>query len=47
MIGVILAGTLGVDNFHRMLIVIAGLLFLGGVVSFVGIRNPVHAPRVP
>ncbi len=40
MIGVILAGELAVDNFHRVIVVTAGLLILGGVVSFVGIRNP-------
>lgn len=40
MIGVILAGQLAVDNFHRVIMVTAGLLILGGIVSFVGIRNP-------
>ncbi len=40
MIGVILAGELAVDNFHRVIIVTAALLILGGIVSFVGIRNP-------
>lgn len=44
MIGVILAGELAVDNFHRSMIVTAALLILGGVVSFVGIRNPAKAP---
>ncbi|CAN5299231.1 MFS transporter [soil metagenome] len=39
MIGVIVAGTLDVGSFHRVLVVTAGLLILGGVVSFVGIRN--------
>ena len=40
MIGVILAGELAVDNFHRVIVVTAALLILGGVVSFIGIRNP-------
>jgi hypothetical protein len=40
MIGVILAGQLAVDNFHRVIVVTAALLILGGIVSFVGIRNP-------
>ena len=50
MIGVIIAGTLDVDGFHRVILVTAGLLILGGVVSFVGIRNlakqPEHVPPV-
>lgn len=39
MIGVIVAGKLDVDGFHRVLIVTAALLIAGGVVSFIGIRN--------
>ena len=39
MIGVIVAGRLDVESFHRVLLVTAGLLFLGGIMSFVGIRN--------
>ena len=50
MIGVIIAGKLDVDGFHRVIIVTAVLLILGGVVSFVGIRNlpkqPATAPPV-
>jgi EmrB/QacA subfamily drug resistance transporter len=42
MIGVIIAGTLDVDSFHRVILVTAALLVLGGVVSFIGIRNPKH-----
>jgi hypothetical protein len=42
MIGVIIAGTLDVDSFHRVILVTAALLVLGGVVSFIGIRNPQH-----
>jgi len=44
MIGVIIAGTLDVDSFHRVIVVTAGLLILGGVVSFVGIRNLAKQP---
>jgi EmrB/QacA subfamily drug resistance transporter len=44
MIGVIIAGTLDVEGFHRVIIVTAALLILGGVVSFVGIRNLAKQP---
>ena len=47
MIGVILAGQLAVDNFHRVIMVTAGLLILGGIVSFVGIRNPKNVEPAP
>ena len=40
MLGVIIVGKLDVDGFHRVLIVTAALLILGGIVSVVGIRNP-------
>lgn len=40
MVGVIVAGTLDVASFHRVLLVTAALLFLGGIVSFIGVRNP-------
>ena len=39
MIGVIVAGQLDVESYHRVLLVTAGLLFAGGIVSFIGIRN--------
>lgn len=39
MIGVIVAGKLNLGSFHRVLLVTAVLLIVGGVVSFVGIRN--------
>ena len=45
MIGVIIAGTLDVDGFHRVIIVTAALLILGGIVSFVGIRNLAKQPE--
>ncbi|CAN5165418.1 MFS transporter [soil metagenome] len=44
MIGVIIAGTLDVDGFHRVILVTAALLILGGIVSFVGIRNLTAQP---
>lgn len=37
--GVILGGALDLDSFHRGLVVTAGLLVLGGLISFAGIRN--------
>jgi len=46
MIGVIIAGTLNVESFHRVIIVTAALLILGGVVAFVGIRNPERSAQV-
>lgn len=45
-LGVVAAGALDVEGFHRVLIVTAALLIGGGVVSFIGIRNPRRAtPR--
>ncbi|MBX3100083.1 MAG: DHA2 family efflux MFS transporter permease subunit [Salinibacterium sp.] len=46
MIGVIVAGTLDVEGFHRVIVVTAALLVLGGVVSFAGIRNPDNSQPV-
>jgi EmrB/QacA subfamily drug resistance transporter len=40
LIGVIVAGQLDVSGFHRVIIVTAALLVAGGIVSWVGIRNP-------
>ncbi|CAM3386546.1 MFS transporter [Isoptericola cucumis] len=40
LVGVIVGGTLDVDSFHRALIVTAGLLVAGGLVSLAGIRDP-------
>jgi len=40
MVGVILAGELAVETFWRAVLVTALLLIAGGIVSFVGIRNP-------
>jgi predicted MFS family arabinose efflux permease len=44
MIGVIVAGTLDTGSYHRVIVVTAVLLIVGGVVSFVGIRNPAGVP---
>jgi MFS family permease len=41
-VGVIVGAQLGVESFHRGLFVTAVLLILGGIVSLIGIRNPVH-----
>jgi len=46
MIGVIVAGTLDVAGFHRVIIVTAAMFFIGGIVSFLGIRNPRREPVV-
>jgi hypothetical protein len=42
MLAVIIGGALDLNGVHRAMIVTAGLLILGGIVSFLGIRNPVH-----
>ncbi len=47
MIGVIVLGKLDVDGFHHVIVVTAVLLILGGVVSFVGIRNLHAQPTAP
>jgi hypothetical protein len=44
MLGVIVGGSLDLDGFHRAAIVTAALLTVGGVVSFLGIRNALHRP---
>jgi len=46
-VGVIVGSQLTVDSFHRGLLVTAVLLVLGGVVSLLGIRNPVHEVPAP
>ncbi|MCU1440678.1 MAG: family efflux transporter permease subunit [Rhodoglobus sp.] len=47
MLGLILAGDLDVESYHRALIVTAVLFFMGGAISFVGIRNPQRTVEVP
>lgn len=39
LLGVIVVGTLDVPNFHTVILVVAGLLFAGSLVSFLGIRT--------
>jgi EmrB/QacA subfamily drug resistance transporter len=46
LLGVIIGSNLTVDSFHRGLVVTAVLLIVGGIVSFIGIRNPV-AEKTP
>ena len=43
MIGTVIGGSLDLDGFHRACLVVAGLLAVGGVVSWLGIRD-VRAP---
>jgi EmrB/QacA subfamily drug resistance transporter len=43
MLAAIVGGSLDLDGFHRAAIVTAGLLTVGGVVAYLGIRNP--APK--
>jgi EmrB/QacA subfamily drug resistance transporter len=45
-VGVIVGSQFTVDSFHRGLLVTAVLLILGGIVSLIGITNPVHE-KVP
>lgn len=40
LVGIIAGGALGVDGFPRVVLATAVFMFVGGVVSFVGIRNP-------
>ncbi|EAR25455.1 transmembrane efflux pump [marine actinobacterium PHSC20C1] len=47
LLGVIVVGPLDADNFHRVIIVTAALLFAGAIVSFVGIRNPAQVDPDP
>ena len=42
MLGVIVGGELDLDGFHRAALVTGALLAIGGVVSFLGIRNDQH-----
>jgi EmrB/QacA subfamily drug resistance transporter len=47
LLGVIVVGPLDAENFHRVIIVIAALLFAGAIVSYVGIRNPATVDTEP
>ncbi|MFI8593005.1 MFS transporter [Microbacterium sp. NPDC078428] len=44
-IGLIVGGRLDLDGFHRAAIVTAVLMLVGGLVSWVGIRNPARVPQ--
>ncbi|SIN75804.1 drug resistance transporter, EmrB/QacA subfamily [Agromyces cerinus subsp. cerinus] len=46
-IGVIVGTQLDVTGFHRAAIATAGFLVIGGIVSWIGIRNPVHTASTP
>lgn len=46
MLALIIGGELDLDGFHRAAVVTAGLLVAGGLISFVGIRNPQRAAEV-
>lgn len=43
LVGAIVGGTLDVEGFQRVMIVTAGLMVIGGVISWVGIRTPARA----
>ncbi|WP_240034728.1 MFS transporter [Glaciihabitans arcticus] len=45
LVGVIIGSELTVDSFHRGLLVTAALLIAGGIVSWIGIRNPEKVPE--
>lgn len=47
MLAVITGGALDLAGVHRAMTVTAVLLILGGIVSFLGIRNPVHEVDAP
>jgi len=47
MLALIVGGSLDLNGVHRAMIVTAVLLILGGIVSFLGIRNPVHEEDAP
>lgn len=47
MLAVIVGGTLNLTGVHRALTVTAVLLILGGIVSFLGIRNPERGTGAP
>jgi hypothetical protein len=40
LVGIIAGGALGVGGFSRVVLATAVFMFVGGLVSFVGIRNP-------
>ena len=44
LLAVIIGGELDLDGFHRAAIVTAGMMAAGGLISWLGIRNPAR-PR--
>jgi MFS family permease len=46
LVGLVVGGKLDLDGFHRVLVVTAVLLIIGGAVSAVGIQNPVKRAAV-
>lgn len=46
LVGLVVGGKLDLDGFHRVLIVTAVLLIIGGAVSAIGIQNPVNRTAV-
>ncbi len=46
LVGLVVGGKLDLDGFHRVLIVTAVLLIIGGLVSAVGIQNPARRSAV-
>jgi hypothetical protein len=47
LVGILSGGSLGEEGFGRVVAFTAVFLLVGGVVSFVGIRNPAHPARSP
>jgi hypothetical protein len=45
LLGVITSGVLDLPGFHRVATFTAILMAAGAIASFIGIRNPVHAPE--
>ena len=45
LLGVVIGSELTVESFHRGLLVTAALLIAGGIVSWIGIRNPEKVPE--
>jgi len=43
-IGLFIGNTMTLNGFHIGILLCAGLLILGGVISALGIRNPAHEP---
>jgi hypothetical protein len=46
LVGIVAGGALDADGFGRVVFVTAILMFVGGIVSFIGIRNRTAAPEL-